>query len=141
LVDRAEPPIDGLGVQPVERLLAVRPAGVALEEQPLERPDLGPAQVGPHRRHRLGRVVGKRGEHQLLATLDLRHDRHHQFVARTEVMDQHPVARAHRCGQITQRASADPTGGTGNDHRIEQVRATITTIARRPRHQFDAGAR
>ena len=48
LVDLVEPAVDGRREQPGERRLALGAPGVALEEQPLERPQLGAAEVGPH---------------------------------------------------------------------------------------------
>ena len=96
LVDLGEPAVDGRREQPRERRLALRRPGVALEEQPLERPQLGPAQVGPHGREGVGRVVGQLGERRRLAPLDLLDDREQQLVPRPEVVEEHAVARADR---------------------------------------------
>ena len=74
------------GTIPGERLLALRAAGVALEEQALERAQLGPAQVGPHGGDPLDRVGGQVAEDAPLAPLYLLHDRQQQLVPRPEVV-------------------------------------------------------
>ena len=54
-----EPVFDERGEETVEGLLAVRAACVALEEQPLERPECRVAESGPRRRHGVLGAVGE----------------------------------------------------------------------------------
>ena len=48
LVYFGQPAVDGAGQHAGERLLPLRPTGIALEEEPLERTQLGATKVGPH---------------------------------------------------------------------------------------------
>lgn len=103
---RAQPGVDGGGNQLVERDLAVRTAGVALEEQSLEGPERGIAQVSPQLKEPVGGRRVQRFEHPLLASFHLLHHRDQQRVARTEMVDEHPMAGAGRGSDVTQRSVA-----------------------------------
>ncbi len=52
--------------------------------------------------------------------LDRLHDRDQQALAAAEVVDQHPVARPDRRGQLTQRQIGDPARGDVVDHRLQK---------------------
>ena len=133
LVGRVEPAPHGRREQPRERRLALRRPGVALEEQPLQGAQLGAPQVGPHRRERGRRVVGQRAEHGRLPPLDLLDHRDEQLVARSEVVQQHPVARADLLGDRAERPPADPVARERVDHGVEQLPAPrVVTRAGQP---------
>ena len=70
-----EPCLYGARQHACERLLPLDAAGVALEEQPLERPQFRLAKVGPHRCDCGGRLVGSSGSRAHLTALDLVDDR------------------------------------------------------------------
>src|ERR1700757_769535 len=70
-----QPCVDGPRQHACVRLLALRASRVALEEQSLERTQLGAANVGPHRGDSPGRGGGQVGEEGHLAALNLLDDR------------------------------------------------------------------
>jgi uncharacterized protein (DUF2336 family) len=100
---------------PVQQRHGVRPAlqrlAVQLEEQPLRRPQRGVGQLRPEPARLLGGVRGgldeECGQQVALVLLDGPGDRHEQALAGAEVVDEHPVARARRRGQVTEAALPD----------------------------------
>src|SRR6185312_17191797 len=113
--------LDGARQHARERLLALDAAGVALEEQPLERPQFRLAKVGPRSRNCrgwLGRQLGQQGS---LTTLDLVDYRQQKLVPRAEVVKEHSVARADRRGDVAQRPVTDATRRDFFHHRVEQL--------------------
>ncbi len=121
----SEPSLDSPWQHPGERLLTLDAAGVALEEEALERAQLRPAKVGPHgcdRRGRLGRQLGQQGS---LAALDLLDDRQQKLVSRAEVVQEHAVAGADRRGDVAKRSVTDATRRALRHHRVEQLLATF----------------
>ncbi len=119
LVD--EPRRHRAGQQLVERRLPVGAAGIALEEQALERPQRGVAEVGPQRAEPLVRRTSEGGHELGLTGLHRLHDGDHQVLSRPEVVDQHPVAGADVLGDVAQRTVADAVLGAVGDDRREQV--------------------
>ena len=120
-----QPGVDGAGQHARERLLALRAAGVALEEEPLERTQLRPADIGPHRGHRVGRLGGGVRKDRHLATLDLVDDGEQQLVTGPEVVQQHSVTGADGFGDLAKRPIADAAVGEGLDEGVEQLPAPL----------------
>ena len=57
--------------------------------------------------------------------LDLRHDRDEQTIARTEVVDQHAMARARVGREIAQRSRAEAVARDRLDHCLEERGARL----------------
>jgi hypothetical protein len=121
LVGRVEPAPHGRGSSRVNGASPWRRPGVALEEQPLQRAQLAPPQVGPHRRERRSGSSGSASNTARLPPLDLLDHRDEQLVARPEVVQQHPVARADLVGDRAEGAPSDPVARERVDHGVEQL--------------------
>ncbi|OBF21732.1 hypothetical protein A5725_13165 [Mycobacterium kubicae] len=115
----SEPCLYGSWQHPRERLLALETAGIALEEQALERAQFGTAEISPHGSDRRGGLGWKFAKQGLLPTLDLIDDRQQKLVPGPEVMQEHAVADAHRGRHVTQGPVADAAFGVFLDHRVE----------------------
>jgi hypothetical protein len=114
-----EPIVHEPGEQRCERLLASARTRVTLEEETFSRPQTWIAQTLPHRvRQLLGRRL-ERLEQPALVLFDFADYLRKEAVARTEVMDEHPVTRADRRGNIAQGTIADPAALQLGHDRIE----------------------
>ena len=133
-------PSTAAGRMPRERLLALGRPRVALEEQPLERPQL---RVGAGRPTSLAKALrrARPGDRRAggLTALDLLDDREQQLVARAEVVEQHAMTRADDLRDLAQRSSADATVGVRVDERVQQVGSSL--VVRWSRHSAQRSAR
>ena len=107
--------------QSIERPLALRTARVALEEEPLDRPERRhrrPPPAHPNRRCRVGRQFA---EPLVLIAFDCLDDRGQQPLARPEMVNQHAVTGADLRREVAQRPSGEPPLGGRLDDAAQQV--------------------
>ena len=119
--DSIEPLVNQSGQEGGIGFLPSAGAGIALEEQPLRRPQLWIAEPLPHGQgHLLGWGV-ERLEETTLILFDTAHDVGEEAVARTEVVDEHAVARPDYGRDVAQGSVANPAALELGHDRVEEL--------------------